>query len=156
MPLICKNVHETVSVQLGDLPLMSNSHVELAMDCNSSMGFFTHSSVELGKLLQSFVKIVQDFIRRSHLLCLRLLPFQEVSPECANSHFELWSNSVALLWPAVNSSPCSATCSLKNRRSKVILPSLIPSYDIHVKQPMKENRSSFYSLYKNRTQMQRM
>lgn len=39
VPPICKNTHATVNVQLGDLPLMSNSDVKLAMDCKSLVGF---------------------------------------------------------------------------------------------------------------------
>lgn len=48
---------------------MSNWDAKLAMDYSSIVGFFMHSSVEVGELLQSFIRTVENFIRRSCPFC---------------------------------------------------------------------------------------
>lgn len=56
-----------------------------------------HSSVEADKLLQTLIRIVQDFLGRSHPLCPGWLWYQEVSSEFEDSHFELTLKYFALL-----------------------------------------------------------
>ena len=84
---MCKNAHAVVSVQLGDLPLISNSDVKLSMHYNSIVVVLC--TVQWKWMNYFRASSVQDFLGRSHPLSPEWLWYQDVSPESEDSHFEV-------------------------------------------------------------------